>query len=456
MPIIKKKNSEDFLKGECLCGSNRKYDRCCKPYIKMSWKDSEAYRTLENYDEEYCINNALMTSYISKIKANTEFFVEKGIRNHPLLEIDKKAMKEFFDIFISMKAQGLISVDLISKFERIESFFKIKELKEECYKAIGVQGIIFETKRKKVKEILKKLDYKKIEDIELLMIYLELHLKEIEILERIEILKKITTSDIKDIEKLRYYILLIKILKDIDSDDYAKELEKIDEILEDIDINNLSEGLLIEFLKNLVIYQIFSERNVLDYLENKLLINDLEKNIGDDIELKIEYYRSIGEIYYMQHKYDKAIESIKKILELRYDIWAYIDLARYYLENGDLESAFKIMDKLDPSTIPSYNKFDYFLTFGRIFLLKNNPKKAEELYEELENIKSGKMEKDVLSSYLKELLNCYKSFKDNKGNTEETSGILNTLNSIFELKPNFYGIGININAIFDKVIKNLK
>lgn len=92
MTIVKKKKSEDFFKGECLCGSNRKYDRCCKPYIKMSWEDRAKYRKLENYDEEYCVINALMTSYISKIKANTEFYVEKGYKNNILLEVDKKVL----------------------------------------------------------------------------------------------------------------------------------------------------------------------------------------------------------------------------------------------------------------------------------------------------------------------------------------------------------------------------
>ena len=439
---------------KCLCGSNIKYRYCCfsriseKNFIKAT---DNAIKNKE-YEEAYCFCNADLTKYILHIKRHTEVLLKKHINGaYDLLAIDLQALTEIFDKLGFIVYQGKINVDFNDKFKRIEDLFENKKLVEliTFYRVLFIG--IFNNDSASVKEILINLNYKEIEKVELLELYFEEFSKELEYSEKIKILNMLIHKEIDDIQKIKYNtILALSYITNDERQSCVKIIENVVKELKKLCLIDLNDKELYILAGAYFYCGLIMEDDT--YLNKSIEIHiAILKNTIDTEEIS-KIYNEVGETYLMLGDYTNAIKHFNLSIENKFNCLSYINIARTMIEIGNISEAYMQICKLNIKDIPEINLIDYLITMGRILVENEDVNKAKEIYYALKELH---IEEKMFSGYKNEiiimLLEQYKGFYEYK-KTSSLKKKIDEINNMLELKPNFMGIGVNLNNIISKLI----
>jgi arylsulfatase A-like enzyme/predicted Zn-dependent protease len=111
------------------------------------------------------------------------------------------------------------------------------------------------------------------------------------------------------------------------------------------------------------------------YDEAVALINQ----ITEEDPTIIDAYFSLGNLYFKKREFDNALDSFLKVLEMRQDAFAVINIANSYMGMGDIEEADKFLTSIIDSIPPDPQ---LYYVFGNIKNLKEEYDEAIKYYEE--------------------------------------------------------------------------
>lgn len=407
----------------------------------------------KEYDDAYVLCNAELTGYLTKIKRNTEsLLISNPMAGNALLKIDLKALDEIFKKLIYIIYNGNITVNIDDKFKRIENLFGNKKLYEliRFYRVLSIK--LLGNNTTKIKELLKDFDYNEIERVELLRLYYETAASDLEYSDRIEIIIKLIEKESNEIEKLRCHILLATNYNvNNERQNSIKVVEQVEETIRNIKIKEL-EKYELNIMAHILFYSgLILKDNSFFKLSIEVYNQILTKM--DEIENISDLYNNIGEVHLMGGDFNKAIEFFKLSLESSFNHLAHINLARAKISLGNITDAANEIYNFNIGSIPEDNLLDYLITIGTILIENKDKDKAKKVYKTLKelNIEEG-LFNDYRNNIIINLLEQYKGFyQENK--LTGFRGFIEETNKILELKPNFMGLGFNLNHMISKAAK---
>lgn len=450
---------------KCLCGSNKKFKYCCMNYVgDLQNKNISTFIKklikVEDYKLAYLYYNAFLTNYLINIKRHTEPLIDMNKKiGFKLLEIDIKALAEIFDKIGYVINDGNLNVNLNKKLKNIESLFDNKSFFElvRYYRLFYLE--IMNNDVELIKDLLDGLDYEKINDVRLLKMYYLYISDKHEYAIKNELLKKIINKENDIYSKLQFTVILsinYKVNNDIK---YSLKFgDKAIKILNNLKTNNINPYELYIIANSIFLCGIIFDNK--KYYEESIhkfseLLN-LEKQNEENPKIIAHIYNYLGESYILLKDYMKAIEVLEKSNNYLFTHLAHIKIAKAYIEMNEYKKADDEIKNLDINSIPKENLLDYLLVMGEILIFNNDKERAYKIYKSLKKIIICEKLFDIYrDDLIIKLLEKYKGFYE----TNETSSLkekILELNNIITLSPNFFGVGININKIIERFLKNDK
>ncbi len=447
---------------DCLCGSGKKYKYCCLPLIGKH-KDYSLATRIEfnkgNYEEALKLCRADLTNYLINVKSHTELLlITKSYFGQELLSIDIKALSEIIDMLMIIIKCGNLEVDFQNTLKRLKKIFYNERwhFRLNYYKAAWEYFI--RDDRVSAKAILKTINYNEIMDLDFLEMYYDLFADELSFSQNIKFLEKLISKEnkcpsiihYKGILALTYFLL----------GDAAKAR---DILLESI---RIAEKNLTQFTDFYGYYQLARVYWFAGKLsKSATLLNKsieyFQKSSKVDSLTQSGYamiFSHIGDVYFDLQEYDQALENYFKSQKYIDMPLTNILIAQVYLEMKDFTNADKYLSKVIYESLTEDNKIDYLFNLCRFVIIKKNNKQAEFIYNELNKLElHDKYFSDRRYELMNNLLEIYKDFSSEELiEKSKAKSLLNIISECIMLRPNFMGVGIDINSIIKNIINKDK
>ena len=199
--------------------------------------------------------------------------------------------------------------------------------------------------------------------------------------------------------------------------------------------------------------------SIAEYYEVRSL---LDIDLNDEVTA-IEYYTKLlpllgdsdKSFVYIHHKigllssnighYNDAIKHLTTVYSLTQTQYAAIDLAFAFVSTDDIDSAMNYLNKIDINQMDDDLKFDYYRCFSTIALVKEDYDLAKNTIQNIGNLKI------TLPIFQNQANDIKITLLDMLTNKKPAKHLLSKLREIISkyliLQPNFFGLGINLNAI---------
>jgi len=444
---------------KCLCGSNKKYKKCClhihEHYNNL--EDTKKYIAEENYVDALITSNADLSKYLINIKRHTEHLLEL---NNPfgkeLLEIDLKALEEIlYEIyFIHKKLDS--EFDFEEKFIFLENIINI----ESYFELIRFFRILFlpycAEKSEEIVVLLRELCFEKLTNVKLLELCC-LHVSnELERSMKHRLFDRLIELEDDDLLKLKFLSMKsldLYLNKEIEYSRQCNDLvrKKLTELFNhgysdhsQYIVANASyfSGVIGE--DNQLI-----ERSIIEF--EKLL--SIEQQVSS-VSVLANTYNAIGEAYLILEKFELAIVEFTKGIDIYDNHLGHINIARAYISLGSYDLAMDKIKLLSINEVPNANVLDYLITAGRIIVEIGDVEFANVIYDSLREYETNDLLfNDYKVEILMQLLVEFKGFSDSTNMSTFREKLLEW-NKVIDLKPNIFGLGIDINAIIKKILNS--
>lgn len=440
------------LDSNCLCGSGLKFKDCCKLFLETKEDYSYSRRLFNDGKYLQALENerALFTEYVMKHKRHLKIC----LLGYPLdlyLKTDVAVLAEDL-AFISQCYMALNRKnDFLDVLDSVSDVIQFKLWNEKIL-AIKSAYLAFALDQMDLaKTELKKIDsLNKIDDYDLLAVYLHINGDQLSIFESSEICKYIIEKSPCSTMKLKYsFSLGVKLHL---MGDNQKALDIMSDALSKFDEKkNLQESVYKEFVLGDCKYffgVVTKEKKyLLEAVEHfeKSLSSELYNNIGE-----AEVLSSIASSYFYLKDYCTAKAFFLKSLEKNKSNKVTIDLSRTLLKLEMTDEAKKFLDEIDEDTLSGEEWYDYVLQLADISLFSDNFELAKETYHLLDYLEIKEPYFREIRDEMKQILLLYLSDKDKSALTKLRSLIdkfgTRIWNSLI-LQPNYHGLGIDLKKL---------
>ncbi len=443
-------NFEPGHKHPCLCGSGKRFKRCCLgKYSSRAQNDAFKEFNNGNYKNalEHCRHH--ITWYLLCHRAHTIPFLSSGMPEaEELLRIDILAMADLVDLLHLCYFRNNISADFPDALSFLEHAISDPRWNVVINYQKALWYLVDKNDRSNAYQEISKIDIKECDYAEALTLYLDVVPDEISFTDKQSIIDRIIQNTTKE-----SYILQYTIVKGI-SFCLIGEVDKGCNIIESA----------INHYKELDEHSIYGDYMLAHALETLGELRNDKHLIGDAIELyKREIdansyspsglamlLKSIGDCYLFISDYPTAISYYESSLTKESNDLTRVFLSRALVNNGKLYECRKMLATLKIEKFNDANKYDYAISWAILALLSLEQRDIQTAKARLKEVKTS----DYLfirqrDNYIIELLELTAK--------EEQSFIikaLGKLNRYVTLNPNFFGIGLNINNIIEDIETN--
>jgi tetratricopeptide (TPR) repeat protein len=442
----------------CPCGSTKPYEECCEPVIaKHKGTISEdASRSLGEGDfvQAETLYRAYLAQYLEWVYAHTLPLVTAKIPVTPeIVDIDKKALAEIADMIAHcLHAMGrdretLALMDHVEAVVPLPGFEKDVAYLRAQWLYIGLKdrnGAIRELK--KLGEIL---DYPRREAWEL---YLDVAGSDMTEREKITVAEHIVAeADEDEHVRVQYTVLKALALVQIGEADSARK--EFEELLADVKRPSqieTSDELSAEWqiAKAWSMYgELYSDTDALRKAEEALrrIPENMLKPAG-----VAALQRDLGWTLRDPKRYCDAADAFRRSLEYEDTQVGRVHLIHALALCGKVDEARIYLQSLDPTAIASSLQLEYFAAKGSLAIASDDAALATETVGGLRGIALQTPYWDAQRSELLVQMLDFIHRPDARPKTERQSAIVKILifmNDVLELKPNFFGLGVNINGL---------
>lgn len=443
----------------CLCGSGLRFKRCCAtrlPSVTLGRASRRAFRDGKP-DEALLAARADITQYTIWHKSHTEPVIKLGIKEiEPLLKVDLQALGELVDTLLTCHFLSNQTKEFSAVLERLRSNIKDErwQRKVTFFHALNALGPEWnETAGRKALQKLDPIDEE--QDVETLQVYLDLFNDQLSFSRKQTIIDRILALSDDASDQIHYLgtraaeFLLIGDTEKAKSDfGRAVEIGRKQPKLPFTARYRLAMSL--ELLGD-----ISNDPTMLD--EASLIYKGLSESDGLSPNGKADLYRMLGEVQRRKHEWAAARDFYKKAFDIEPLGIYQIFNADCCLQLSETREAIKLLDGVQLDELGNEELVDYGFVFANAAIISADwdlLTKAEETLKALKIPQSYFRERrDSLLLQVNEAKSVGATYPSKKEPTSRAGTLARTVNRYFVLKPNFMGIGIDINKILDDVAK---
>jgi tetratricopeptide (TPR) repeat protein len=166
----------------------------------------------------------------------------------------------------------------------------------------------------------------------------------------------------------------------------------------------------------------------------------------------------LGWMLFDNEHYVDAVKAYRRSLQLNPSIVAQIHLAHSLVLSGGLDEARLLLSKVQATGISDTLKLEFFAAKGALAIAAEDGKLSTETVSELrDTVCKNPFWETQKQKLMVELLD-FSLRPEAKSPVERQRWIvrfLGSINEMVELKPNFFGLGLNINKMIDKLTERL-
>lgn len=172
-----------------------------------------------------------------------------------------------------------------------------------------------------------------------------------------------------------------------------------------------------------------------------LLCSVPEKKILADVN------QEIGQVYDYMGDHEMAAKYLQTAYDLNPTTEIKLDLARIHAIQGSCEKALEVLSQIKLQQLEDNYKIDYYTSLAQIAIEKRDYGLAAETERNLAKLKTNlPIITDIRNEVRFGLLNFIADRKEKEPFLYKTR---KTINRIFLLQPNFFGLGVNINKLIE-------
>jgi len=296
----------------------------------------------------------------------------------------------------------------------------------------------------------------KIHDVRLLQIYFQMRAGSLSLIKRMEVAQKIIELSTEPIEKLHYNIDKVMVMVLLGDSDEAKKLhtEALNNFLPaaaaaakegDYYPSSICAGAL-EMQGTLNKDMIAFDR-ALSFLEKVDRSKLTAEGVGDLLY-------SQGKLNWLKNNSPKAIECFTQSYNKHPRVLPLIYRLDEYVRMNELDKAKQDLVALRGMTLPEDYRLEFLRSAAGLAVKTGDANQARSLVKELKSLNlvilNFRVQRDELCVELLEFAAEQTQKKTTTARRQTIWERIQKLSEFFELKPNFYGLGLNLNKLFDR------
>lgn len=448
----------------CLCGSGRKFKRCCSRIHGADRPATAAFTAFdeERHDEALRICRADITRYTIWHKSHTDPLLgEEGYDGvaQTLLSIDIRALSELVELLLLCYRATNRLEEFPAVTERLRDNIAHPHWRQRLtyYRALAALGE--EWDEDAAREVLSELEpVGNVEDADILQLYLDLFSGDLAFSTKQRIIERLIGLAEKPVGRLQYRS--VKGLELGMIGDREGGAEEVQQAVEEFRAS--STGALTGYDR----YRLASSLHLLGWLRERADLQEEARSLyeealddeGLSAQGRAHLQMCIAETWSYQDKWEEAREWHLRSLQCDENDVVRILLAECLGRLGDYSRALEHLDRVDVESLDYAGSADYAFAYATIAIANANPELASRASELLQDVDPGapyfrerrdrllltiqSLERDELSD------SAVEEAKRSLGRV-----ILRGASRYLLLHPNFFGLGVNLNRILLDVLE---
>ena len=448
----------------CPCGSRKIYRDCCGSVIARHsdtlHKDALQCLNDEDLTQAESLYRAELVHYLSWIYAHTLPFAEANIPViHQIVRVDMEALTELADA-VAHCLYGLGKArDIPSFLDDVESVVPLKGFeKHAAYLRALWLHIGLRDRRAAVRELEKLGDILAYPRRQAWELYLDVAGSDLTERRKITIAEHIIAEADED-EHVRVQFTALKAIALVQIGETDAARKEFEALLESVKVPpriQTSDELATEWqiAKAWSVYgELFSNAKALRKAEESLLRfpETMLKPAG-----KAAVQRDLGWVLRGQERYCDAAAAFRRSLEHDNASVGRIHLVHSLALCGQIEEARSALATLAAEKIEPNLRMEYFAAQGSLAIASDDSKLGSRTVEGLRALAPPTPFWEAQRNQLLIQMLDFVHRPHAKSKAERQGTIVKMLvfmNEVFELKPNFFGLGVNLNKLIEKLAK---
>jgi len=433
----------------CLCGSGKRFKNCCKNgYPDKHFDGWSLFNNGEYKKALTSIRHHISWYRLCHMAHTVPFLKSNTPESKELLKTDIEALSDLTGMLLSCYAKCNIGDEFLYALSNLSGAINDDRwgIKIDYHKCIYFYA--YKNQKEPAEEILKAYDWREVNDVDLLTVLLDIYSESLNQVEMINIAEKICDISDSPAIKLQYGNLI--------GIEYCllNDLKKGIPIIQ----NTIAEY---EKIPNEKRTYMGRHHLALSYMHLGELtgdggyLNTAVINLQNEISTKS--YSQIGEAQllfdiadclYHLGDIEKSLKTYDKSINLHQSGLTLLFKARVLIKIEKISEAREMLHNVNLDELTPPNIFDYAISKCYLAISSKVPSDISEGLELITSIKTNDpMFKDVIQDLLQQLY----ELKNTGNGQKKAESALQKLNRYVSLKPNFFGFGIDINAIIDDV-----
>ena len=440
---------------KCLCGSGKKFKRCCSDRYKSERPADRSFTLFneKNYGEALLQCRADITRYTIWHRSHTEPPLKDGFEPiKELLHLDIEALSDLVDLLLHCYERVRLLDEFPAVLERLRDNIKHERWHHRIIYFHSLCALLPNWNSSAGRRELRKIgSIDDVEDIKIIQLYLDLFREEIPFSKNLEIIEKVITLADEWIDILQYkslkaiqYLLIDKV-----EDAKAILIKAVDEARKSIDEAITAYQAVRTADSMSLLSQLVESEKLLDEaidLYQRALQDDSWRPSG-----LAELHRCIGDAWRYKEEWEQARVHYEKSLELSPHNVSLVFLAECQLRSGKLSEAESLLNDVKPEKLDLNEYCDYVFVFSAFSVAHGGRgilQKAEQLLRstDIREPYFKQRQQDLLIS----ILEC-RANGPSEGLLKRTFALMNrfvhSASRYVMLQPNIMGLGLNVNRI---------
>lgn len=452
LPIFPIAKYEPGRNEPCLCGSGKKFKKCCMG----AYSDSAQERAFQKYNKGL-YEEALLacrhhfTWYVLCHKAHTVPFLTSAPREAAeLLKIDIEALGSLIDLLHLCYYRTGKADEVPSLLARVAGSIDHQGWRDKLLYQEALWWLFEKEDRTTALNTVSKVNISNCIDPEILAVYLQLCRDDLPFNELAGILDRILANTDSQSYRLQYSVLkgiVYSLINDVKHGcaiirtaitDYAS-LDKDDK-------SPYGDYQLAHALE--LLGQLSGDKESAAKAESLYMrILQEGKQFGYPKDLLAEIAKCIGDCAAFLERFKNAIQFYESSLSYQESDKTKVFLARANANAGATDLCRQILKSIDDRSLDDGCSYDYAVSWSTLATITL---KSDDIQAAKEYLKKSKAHWPLFlvqrDSMLLELMEITP-----KTSVSKLRGLLQTLNRYISLNPNFFGVGININRIVEDI-----
>ena len=451
---------EPARNAECLCGSGKKFKRCCADRYndERPFKKTISLFNNKRYEEALIQCRADITRYTIWHRAHTEAPINIGVDGlEGLLFTDIMALSYFVDLLLKCYDKNNRLDDFPAVLERLRGNIKHDKWRQRIIYYHALCALLPNWNVNSGRQELRKIGrIVNIDFADIIQLYLDLFGESLSFAKQIQAIDKAIALSEMWVDRLQYKTLKAIQYYLINDAEEAQTMlaEAIDEARQFIKgtvepYEALIFGSSVDLLSSLNQDESLVDESIIFF--KTALESDFWNQNG-----VAEIHRRIGDAYKIKENWDLACSHYETNIELAPDSVSRIYLSECYINTGDIAKAGEALKLVNTDKLDYSGYIDYVFIYGKYSIAKGGNAR---LIKAVKLLKECKISQPIFEQRKQELivsiLECIANGKTEyllKRASFNLKDILRAVNRYLMIKPNIMGLGVNINnAIRDSI-----